>query len=260
MRAMIIPVSCKTICMVLSVLALSSDVFGATPQAVVDFQAIEVAMAQKIQSLEQWNLQTQRDLEKLSLLHSNIELNKSNSQKQHTQSWNEIGRLAQNTRLMIKANLSLWEEYQNINKYVASSQKSQYWLICLEQGNCNTKESLDAIDEKTIAFATKTANNAQLVKDHLEDNLALLESLKQEGATGISYADSLDLIAKVNSASLGAMYELNSQMATLLELFNQKLLNDKNKKLEQDVYIKEFFNSPKVKVIELDFNYSNKFN
>lgn len=229
------------------------------PQMVVDLSALHASMEQRKDNLEQWAIQNQKDIEKLKALEASYDLELKNSTKNHSQSWEHFNSLNLNTQNLLKASAALWEEYGNANLYVATFKKSDYWKRCLEHNNCQTKESMQYIDEKSIDFATKAYLSADVAKDNLKNQLEILDNLVQEAQTSQGYADNLDAIAKINSQTAVSLQELNAQISTMLQLLSHDLASTNSKNIAISQNSSDFLRVENSQAQEVQLNYSSQF-
>lgn len=229
------------------------------PQMVVDLSALHAAMEQRQDSLTQWAIQNQKDVEKLQALEASYNLELKNSTKHNIQTWEHFNSINSNTQNLLKASAALWDEYGNANLYIATFKKSDYWQQCLAHNNCQSKESMQYIDEKSIDFATKAYLSADVAKDNLQNQLEILESIFQEAQASQGYGDNLDAIAKINSQTAISLQELNAQISTMLQLLSHDLASNNSKKVAISQNSNDFLHVENSKAKEVQLNYSKEF-
>lgn len=199
--------------------------------SVFDSKSYQENLKQKQQRLEQWEIQNEKDLEKLSALQDSLELQTANSTWNNKETWSGLEEVKQNTANLVSASRALWEEYGSASQYYASYKKASYWQQCLELDNCLEDDSLSAQDEASISFALKAYKSADLALEQLDAKLEALEELSDEARDAQGFADSLDVLAKINTGTASALLELNTQVSTMVQVFSHSLAQDKNREV-----------------------------
>ena len=199
--------------------------------SVFDSKSYQESLKQKQQRLEQWEIQNEKDIEKLSALQDSLELQVENSTWNNKETWSGLEEVRENTANLVSASRALWEEYGSASQYYASYKKASYWQQCLELDNCLEDDSLSAQDEASISFALKAYKSADLALEQLDAKLEALNELSAEAHDAQSFADSLDVLAKINTGTASALLELNTQVSTMVQVFSHSLAQDKNREV-----------------------------
>ena len=237
----------------------SSRAAGA--QAVFDMKSYQESLTQKLQNVEQWNIQNKNDLEQLSAMQSSYDLQVQNSTKNNAQTWDGLESVKDDTANLLSASKALWEEYGSASQYYASFKKSEYWQQCLAAGNCLEDGSLSEQDEATISFALKAYKSADLAQEQLDAKLEALNELSSEAKGAQSFADNIDVLSKINTNTASMLLDLNSQISTMVQIFSHDMAAGKSREVASSEYTSHLQRTDSdYEAKSINYSYSSRIN
>lgn len=198
-------------------------------------------MRQKVETAKQWSIVNENKIKELMFLEMDNDINTKNFTMDNKDSWEQIQRLNDNTLSFLLAINNLWGEYKNVNSFISSAKQNEAWLNCIkESSNCDLKNTLNYLDSASITFASNTYKNTEMIQEKIKDKINNLKNLSYESFKANGLNSTLDAMSKINAEASDSLNDLNLQMNTLLKLFSQNVVANKNDKLIEDELTKEY--------------------
>lgn len=198
---------------------------------VFDASALHESISQKVAAIEQWATDNANQIKQLQELVNTYELEAKNSIMPMLSAWQDLQSLHEDSLSLLHASASVWQEFGDANRYLASFKRSDAWNNCIQSGHCNFKKTLRLIDNTAIDFATKSYQNAELMQEKLKSQIIEIQKLNLEARSSTGRAASLDALSKINSSISSSLVDLNLQTSTLVKLLSHDLAAKNNEDL-----------------------------
>lgn len=237
--------------MLIFIFAFSKFTFATTQSSssmpsffeVEDKKSLAQSLEMQQQTLSQWQKENDARLKQLQAQEDLLSFNEEDSKMPNKESWENINEIQENVMALMEANISLWEEFGDANKYYASFKKASAWQECFESGSCTFNQTINLLDDSSISFATKAYENAQQMQTKLKSELHNIANLTYEGENAVQRGALIDTLSKVNSQSAISLLDLNNQIATLVQLISHDLGSKNNVENIKKVETTNFLNS-----------------
>lgn len=198
---------------------------------VFDASALRESISQKVAAMEQWATDNAHQIQQLQELVNTYKLEAQNSVMPMLSAWQDLQSLHEDSLSLLHASASVWQEFGDANRYLASFKRADAWNSCIQSGKCNFKKTLHLIDNTAIDFATKSYQNAELMQEKLKNQIREVQKLNLEARSSTGRAASLDALSKINSSISSSLVDLNLQTSTMVKLLSHDLAAKNNEDL-----------------------------
>ena len=180
--------------------------------------------------------------------HKDNDRTENNIKYTSKEAWEDVKDLNQNTLMLLESSYEFAKKTASASEYGESSMKTSAWERCIKTSHCNFKLLNEMIDEESLKLFSFTKDNASKTQALLIDNIDRLNEFSAQSFEAVGLNDSVDTLARINSASANALNSLAGQISNLSKLQAHQLQSAKYKEqLAQKATDKYIASQKKVK-------------